>query len=108
MAVRRTEEAKNVLFGVEKDLSKEENTLLQCILQNILENQMFQRIAKFIMADFYEMYFMKGIVMLVKVDEMYNVLKSASHWLLVKRLDRNGISKFFCWRYAHKFTMSFL
>ena len=37
-----------------------ENTLLQWILQNILENQMFQRIAKFIMADFYEMDFMKG------------------------------------------------
>ena len=38
----------------------QENTLLQWILQNILENQMFQRIAKFIMADFYEMDFMKG------------------------------------------------
>ena len=28
------------------------------------------------MADFYEMDFMKGIVILVKVDEMYNILKS--------------------------------
>ena len=45
---------------LEKDMSKVENTLLQWILQSILENQMFQRIAKFIMADFYEMDFMKG------------------------------------------------
>ena len=54
-------------------------------MQNILENQTFQRIAKFIMVDFYEMDFMKGIVILVKVDEMYNILKSASECLLVKR-----------------------
>ena len=52
-------------------MSKVENTLLQWILQNILENQTFQRIAKFIMADFYE-------IDLVKVYEMYNILKSAS------------------------------
>ena len=31
-----------------------------------LENQTFQRIAKFVMADFYEMDFMKGIVILIK------------------------------------------
>ena len=37
------------------------------------------------MADFYEMDYMKGIVILVKVDEMYNILKSASHCLLVER-----------------------
>ena len=47
-----------------------EKTLLQWILQNILENQTFQRIAKFIMTDFNKMEFMKGIVVLVKVDEM--------------------------------------
>ena len=29
--------------------------------------------------------YMTGIVILVKVDEMYNILKSASHCLLVKR-----------------------
>ena len=29
-----------------------------------------------IMADFYEMDCMKGIVVLVKVDEMYNIFKS--------------------------------
>ena len=33
---------------------------------------------------FYEMGFMKGIFVLVKVDEMYNILKSASHSLLVE------------------------
>ena len=37
------------------------------------------------MADFYEIDFMKGIVVLVKVDEMYNILKSTSHRLLVER-----------------------
>ena len=31
-------------------------------LQNVLENQTFQRTAKFIMTIFYEMNFMKGIV----------------------------------------------
>ena len=31
---------------------------------------------KFIMGDFYKMDFMNGIVILVKVDEMYNILKS--------------------------------
>ena len=31
---------------------------------------------KFILAYFYEMDFMKGIVILVKVDEMYNIIKS--------------------------------
>ena len=41
------------------------------------------------MADFYEMHFMKGIVILVKVDEMYKNLKSASHYLLVEKWDGN-------------------
>ena len=82
------------MFWLEKDISKVENTLLQWILQNILENQTFQRIAKFIMADFYEMDFMKGIVILVKVDEMYNILKSASHCVLIERWDGHGWSKF--------------
>ena len=50
----------------------------------MLENQMFQRIAKFILVHFYEMDFMKDIVILVKVDEMYNILKSASHCLSVE------------------------
>ena len=35
--------------------------------------------SKVYMVDVYKMDFMKGIVILVKVDEMYNILKSASH-----------------------------
>ena len=73
------------MFLLEKDRSKVENKFLRRILQNILENQMFQRMAKFIMVDFYKMDFMKGIVILVKVDKMYNILKSASHFLVVER-----------------------
>ena len=96
------------MFWLEKDISKVENTLLQWILQNIIENHTFQRIPKFIMTDFYEIDFMKGIVILVKVDEMYNILKSASHCLLVERWYGNRRSQFFCWRYAYMFTISLL
>ena len=71
------------------------NTLLQWILQNILENQTFQRIAKIIIADFYAVNFMKGIVISVKVDEMFNVLKSASHCLLVEIWDGMDDQSFF-------------
>ena len=72
-------------FDQKKDISKVKNTLLQWIFQNILENQTFQKIVKFIMVDSYEMDFMKAIVILVKEDEAYNILKSASHCLLVER-----------------------
>ena len=58
------------MFWLGKDMSMVENTLLQWTLQNILENQTCQRMEKFIMADFNGMDFMKGIVILVKVDEM--------------------------------------
>ena len=62
------------------------STLLDGSLQNISENQTFQRIAKFIMAHAYEMDFMKGVGILVKVGQMYNILlKSASHCLMVER-----------------------
>ena len=40
------------------------------------ENQTFQRTPKFIMVDFYETDFMKGIVILTNVDEMYKILES--------------------------------
>ena len=40
------------------------------------------------MVDFYEIDFMKGVVILVKVDEMWNILKSVSHCLLVERWQR--------------------
>ena len=54
------EEAKSMLcFDKKKDTSKVKNTLLQWILQNILENQTFQRIAKFIIWSI-PMDFMKG------------------------------------------------
>ena len=43
------------------------NKFVQWILQNILENQTFQRTTKLIMADFYESEFMKGILRYVKV-----------------------------------------
>ena len=96
------------MFWLEKDISNMENALFQWILQNILENRTFQRIPKFIMADFYEMDFTKGIVILVKVDEMYNILKSASNHLLNERWDGNEWSKSFFWWYAHTFTTSLL
>ena len=46
---------------------------------------------KFIMGDFYKMDFMNGIVILVKVDEMYDILKSLlaiSYW----QRDEGGIA----------------
>ena len=89
------EEAKNVMFWLKKGVSKVENTLFQWFFQNILESQSFQTVAKLIIANFYGIDFMKGIVILVKIAEMYNILKSASHCLLVKRWDRNGWLKFF-------------
>ena len=58
------------MFWSKKDSSKVKNRLLQWIFQNILENQTFRRIAKFIMVDSYETDFMKGNVILAKVDEM--------------------------------------
>ena len=51
-----------------KDTWKVKNKLLQWILQNTLENQTFQRTAKFVI--YYKMDFMKGIGISLKVDEM--------------------------------------
>ena len=73
------------MFSSKKETPKVKNTLLQWILQNILENQVFQRIANFILIDFYEMNLMKGNVILVDVDQMYNIFKSASHCLFVEK-----------------------
>ena len=81
------------------------NTLLLWIFQNILENQTFQRVANFITVDFYEMDFMKGIVVLVKVDDAYNILKSASHCLLVERWRSNWMMKGFAGVYPWTFTI---
>ena len=49
------EEANNVMLWSIKDSIKVKNALLQGILENMLENQTFQRMAKFIMVDSYEM-----------------------------------------------------
>ena len=73
------------MFSSKKETPKVKHTLLQWILQNILENQVFQRIANFIMINFYEMNLMKGNVILVDVDQMYNIFKSASHCLFVEK-----------------------
>ena len=72
-------------FDYKKTYQRWKHIALMDFAEYILENQTFQRIAKFIMADFFEMDFMKGIFILVKVDEMYNILDSASHYLLVQR-----------------------
>ena len=72
------------MFWLKKDMWKMKNILLKCISHNIFENQTFQRTWKFIMADFYEMDFMKCIVISVKVVEMYSILKSllaTAYWL---------------------------
>ena len=67
------------MFWSKKDSSKAKNTLLQWILQNI------QRIAKFIMVNSYEMNFIKSNFILVKSDEMYNILKCASRSFIFMR-----------------------
>ena len=73
-----------------KEISKVKNTLLKWILHNISENQMFQRTPKFVMADFYEMDFMKGIAILINVDDLQKIFES----LLANRFqsrDKRGI-----------------
>ena len=67
------------------------------VLYNILEIHTLQRIAKvylcgpFLRNRLHE----RGIVILVKVDDMYNILKSASHCLLVKIRSWNWMIKCF-------------
>ena len=87
------------MFWSKNNTSKVKNILFQWILQNILENQTFQRIAKCIMFD---SYLQNGIhegiailVQLLRVDEMYNILKSAGHRLLVERWRLNWMIKIF-------------
>ena len=62
-----------MLRSEKKNASKVKNTLLQWILKNILENLMFQRTARFIMVDSCKINFMKGIVIVVNVDEKDNI-----------------------------------
>ena len=85
------QEVKNVMFWLKKDVSKV-NIASMNFAEHLRKFQMFQRKAKLIMADFYEMNFMKDIVILVKVDEMYNILKPASHCFLIKRWNSGLVS----------------
>ena len=70
-------------FDFKKDMSVKKNMLIKWILQNISENQTFQRTAKF----FYRRFLRNGrhaihdahfveIVVLVKTDEMCKTFKS--------------------------------
>ena len=99
------------MLWLEKDISKVENTLPQWILENILENQTFQRIAILLWSsDFYEMDFMKGIVILVKVNETYNIVQGLLATICWSRDEGEiGWAKFLLSLFlnAHTFTTSF-
>ena len=60
---------------------------------------MFQGIEKFIMVNFYEVEFIKGIFISVQVDETHNIWKPASHCLLVERWRWNWMIKAFAGKY---------
>ena len=89
-------------FDKNKDISNVKNTLLQWILQNILEKQTFQRTAKFIMVGSYEMDFIKCTISWSLLATVY----------LSRDEDGIGWSKFLL-RSAHKcpyvyYTPSFI
>ena len=65
------------------------------ILQNTLENKMFQRIVTLIIVGSYEMDFMKGNFIVVRIDGMCSIWKTATHYLLVKRWRWNWMIKVF-------------
>ena len=65
-----------------------------CRTENITKSDISENI-KFILVDSFEMDFMNGIVISVKVDEMYNIPKSASRCLLVERWRCNWMIKGF-------------
>ena len=50
-----------------------------------LRNSDHSKNRKVYLADFFKMDFMKGTFTLIKVDQMHNILKSASHCLLFER-----------------------
>ena len=60
------------------------NTFDQWIFQNILENQTFQKTEKFILTNFYDMDFIKGTIILVKVGKMYILKSLVCDWLLAE------------------------
>ena len=93
------EETKNVMFWYKKDTSKVKNILLQWILQNIYlrksdvsENSKVYY-GRFIRNGLHES--IAILVQLLRVDEMYNILTSASQLLLVERWRWNWIIKVF-------------
>ena len=51
--------------------------------EHLRKSEVSENSKVYYMVDFYEMDFMEGIGS--KVDEMYNILKPASHYLLVER-----------------------
>ena len=53
-------------LDLKEDISKVKNTFAQMDFTDISENQTFQRTAKYPIADFYEMDFMKGICYISK------------------------------------------
>ena len=75
-----------------RNIKDEKNTLLQWIMKNILENEPFQRIVKFIIWSI-SMKWTSWKVLVVKVDEIYNIFKFASHCLLVERWRWNWMIK---------------
>ena len=63
MVVRSEEKAKNVMFWLEKDISK----------VDIVPMDFAEYLREQFMVNFYKMDFMKGIVLLVKLDEICTV-----------------------------------
>ena len=70
---------------ISKRLIKGEKYITPMDFAEQLRKSGVSEILKFIMINSYKMDFMKGNVILVKVDELYNILKSAGHSLFVER-----------------------
>ena len=79
------EEAKMLCFDQKKTHQRWKHITPLDFAEHIRKSGVSENRKVYILLDFYEMDFMKSIVILVKVDEMYNILKSASHCLLVER-----------------------
>ena len=64
-----------------------------------------------VMVDPYDMEFMKGTVILVKVEEMYNIFKSALPLFIGRKMRMELDDQSFCWSLplnVHMFTPPFL
>ena len=77
------------------------NKFLQWILQNILENQTFQRTAKLIIADLYESELMKGILRYIKVYYIrkcrWDVKYLGKSLVIDREMKVEMNAQFFCW-----------